>query len=255
LHIKQEKLKEFSSLKAIQILEAVTTDPNGLTIKKISDETGLSASTIHRIVQELTECGYTRRSTDNKVLIGFDTMEFSMRVKTSDYLFEASKDEMVRLNNLSGETIHLIKQEEDKGVYIGKLEAKNTVGLKSRVGKSTPLYCTSGGKLILTYQDEKWLNNYLNHIEMVPCTDFTITNKEQLLVELAQIKEQGYSLDNKEYNEDVICIAAPIFGKNDKLICTISIAAPSYRFSLEKAKTYSDELLKSSKVISQRLSE
>ena len=252
---KQETLKGYSSLKAIQILEANSTDHQGMTLKKVSDDTGLSPSTVHRIMQELTECGYTRKTADGKFQIGFDTMELAMRVKASDYLVEISLDEMTRLNDLTGETIHLINQDGDRGVYIGKLEAKNTVGLKSRVGKSTPLYCTSGGKIILAYQDEKWLTNYLNNLEMVSYTKYTLSSKEKLLEELEQIRTQGYSLDNREYNEDVICIAAPVFGKNGRFKFTISIAAPSYRFSLEKAKSYSDEVIKSSKLISEKLNE
>ena len=57
----QEKMKSQSSLKALQILVCLAEKNDSTsTISEISNVTGLSPSTVHRILQELSECGFVQ---------------------------------------------------------------------------------------------------------------------------------------------------------------------------------------------------
>ena len=58
------------------------------------------------------------------------------------------------------------------------------------------------------------------------------------------IRIQGYAVDNHEHHTDVVCIAAPVFDVDNQVLAAIGIAAPDYRFSLEKALSYSGEILR-----------
>lgn len=249
----QENLRKYSSLKAIQILEAVSTSQTGMTYKSIIEETTLASSSVHRIVNELLETEYLQKDNDGRILIGSKSKVMAIRIDASDYLIDLSKEEMIRLNELTGETIHIINQDYYSGVYIGKLTAKNTVGVNSRIGKKTPLYCTSGGKIILAHQSKNWLETYLSSVELLEVSKNTITDREKLIAELEQIKYLGFSLDNAEYNPDITCVAAPIYGNDNKLAFTISVAAPTYRFSLDDARALSKEVMLSANNIGKKL--
>ena len=67
------------------------------------------------------------------------------------------------------------------------------------------------------------------------------------------IRQQGYSLDNREHNPDIVCIAAPIFGIDGNLAGTIGISAPDYRFSPEKACSFAEEVKRSAAAITEKL--
>ena len=249
----QKKMLQYSSLKALQILSALMTQNDYMTIQQISGATGLSPSTIHRVLQELLKCGFVEKDTQNKLYrIGFEMMSFvmQMEMKTSNYLVELSKSEMKHLNDLTSETIHLITRHDDMGVYIAKMECKNQIGLRSTVGWEVPLYCTSGGKILLAYQPENWLEKYFSTTTFKRYTDNTLITEDALRQEIALIKKQGFALDNGEHNPDVICVAAPIFYSSQKVIASISIAAPKYRVSLEKARGFFEDLVRSAAKIS-----
>jgi IclR family acetate operon transcriptional repressor len=63
---------------------------------------------------------------------------------------------------------------------------------------------------------------------MKPFTPKTVTNVRQLARQLATVREQRYALDSEEITRGIICIAAPVFGPNNDVICAISITFPAY---------------------------
>ena len=76
---------------------------------------------------------------------------------------------------------------------------------------------------------------------------------EDLRRELEVIRIQGYAVDNHEHHTDVVCIAAPVFDVDNQVLAAIGIAAPDYRFSLEKALSYSGEILRCAARITEKL--
>lgn len=248
-----ERIGHFSALKAIMVLEALSYSSDHVSIADISEITGLPASTTHRILQELVDAGYASKDSERKYRLGLDAMAMGMRMKASNFLFEAAQSEMRRLNDVSGETVHLVTLDRYQGIYIGKMEAKNQIGLKSRVGWNLPLYCTGTGKAILAHHPEEWLRDYFKFELRRRFTEYTLTEEADIRQELALIREQGYSLDKREHNNDVVCIAAPVFSSSGKVVCSIGISAPDYRFSIEKALSFKEEVMESAKAVSLKL--
>lgn len=159
-----------------------------MNISDIAEATGLSPSTVHRILQELQACGFVSKNKEaRQYKLGMGMMNIALKVNMSDYLLEAAQEEMIRLNELSLETIHLIAPDNDKAVYIGKMDAKNQIQLRSRIGWKIPLQCTSGGKLILAYHSREWVDSYLNYNPLKQYTNNTIIHKETLHRELELI--------------------------------------------------------------------
>jgi IclR family acetate operon transcriptional repressor len=246
----QKKLSAYSSLKVLQILLALSVSDKYMGISELTEITDLSASTLHRILQELLECGFVAKDEQQKKYrIGFEAMVLAEHMKAANYLLEASKKEMKRLNDLTRETVNLIVLDGFQATYIGKLEAKNQIAMRSKIGWKIPLYCTSGGKLLLAYQDEKWLEDYLDATPLQKHTDHTITDREALKQELKNIRKENFAVDNQEHNPDVICVAAPIFSGNHEIVATIGVAAPNYRFSLQKAFSYKEEIIAAGKAV------
>lgn len=250
----QKRLREHSSMKAIQILSAISYGDRYSTITEICAVTGLSVSTVHRILQELVECDFVvKDETQKRYRAGIEAWSFSMKLKQTDYLREATREEMTRLNDLSRETIHLIAVEGEQGVYVAKLGAKNSIGLQSQVGRRLPLFCSGGGKALLAWQSPQWMETYLKRVPLERFTERTITTQKELLKELEVIRVRGYALDNREHHNDIICVAAPIFDSNGDAVCSIGISAPDYRFSLDEAISYAGEVVKSAKRVTDRL--
>ena len=72
-------------------------------------------------------------------------------------------------------------------------------------------------------------------------TPRTCTSKEGLLETLESIRQQGYSIDNEEYELGVRCVAAPIFDYSGAPIAAISISAPTARIDESKKALFTKE--------------
>ena len=246
------ELNKYSSMKAIQILEVLSCCTESESIAKIAEVSGLSSSTVHRILQDLVSTEYVLKDSNHKYSLSLNAMALGTRIRKTDIITNASESEMEKLNKITLETIHLIVLDNFQGRYIAKLDAKNQIGLRSRVGWNIPLHCTAGGKVLLAYQTEEWLKTFFLS-PMKRYTEKTIVTEEAMRKELKDIRDCGYGMDNLEHNPDVLCIAAPIFDANGKVVATIGVSAPSYRFSYEKALSYKDDVVNSANNISARL--
>jgi DNA-binding IclR family transcriptional regulator len=52
--------------------------------------------------------------------------------------------------------------------------------------------------------------------------------------ELEKIRRDGYSADDEEYIEGLICFGAPVFDFNGMPVAAVSISCPKYRYDREK---------------------
>ena len=77
--------------------------------------------------------------------------------------------------------------------------------------------------------------NYdLEKIKFNQFTNNTITNIENLKKEILEVKNKGYSIDNKEYQDGMCCVAVPLFNKENILIGAVGISGNSMRLKANK---------------------
>lgn len=248
----QKQIKSFASLKSIQVLSALTYFKEDCGINDIAALTELPVSTVHRVLQEFVVSGLAVKN-GKKYGCGVILRPLFESITDEDYLTKASGSEMDRLNNLTKETIHLIIKENTDAVYLAKRSAQNQVNIRSMVGKHVPMYCTSGGKLLMAYQSEKWLDEYFEKVDVKKLTDYTIYDRAALEEEFSKIREQGYAVDYREHNPDVVCVAAPVFFSDGRIACTIGVATPQYRMNSEKMAMFIEQSVYSAKVITKKL--
>jgi DNA-binding IclR family transcriptional regulator len=123
----------------------------------------------------------------------------------------------------------------------------------SKIGQRAPVYCTALGKTLLAHQPEDELSRIIKEIQLKPFTKNTITTKRRLVEELKVIREKGYALDQREYEEDVECIGAPIRNHLGEVISALSISGPHKKINTPKEKQYIDQVIKATSLISSNM--
>lgn len=73
--------------------------------------------------------------------------------------------------------------------------------------------------------------------------------------ELREIRRDGFALDNEEYVEGLLCIAAPVWGFNDEVVAALSVAMPKYVYwdNREKMEMIRKNLMDASRSLSSDL--
>ena len=142
---------------------------------------------------------------------------------------------MERLGHETGETVHLVLQEERDIVYIHKVESvSGAIRMFSRIGMRRPLYCTGVGKAILATWPDEEARALWRASDVRPWTPYTIVDEAAFFQELAQVRRLGYAMDNEENELGVRCIAAAIPDYRGRASYAISVSAPLTRMSDER---------------------
>lgn len=245
---------QYPSLKALCILETLARNGSYIGINEVCEETGMSQSTVHRILNEMVAAGYVEKNEQyRKYRVGINATILASYFMQSDSLVAFARDEMIRLNQITSETVHLITLSGDNVIYLNKINTTHTIGLMSYIGKTNPIHCTSGGKCIMAYMDEAAVNSYLQTSQRKKYTPSTLVTEEELLREFESIRQTGYSLDRCEHHSNVVCVSAPVFDRRGTPVASISVSAPAYRFPLEAAETLAPEVVKSCQIVTDRL--
>ena len=96
------------------------------------------------------------------------------------------------------QSVHLCAYNNSMVYVIDQVVSNQQYTMLAMVGMIEPIHSSSVGKCILSYRREDIRDAILDDYDFKQYTPKTITNKEDLLIELEKIKEQGYAVDDEE---------------------------------------------------------
>lgn len=240
--------------RALDIITLVSLKKGGLGVTEIAKQIDINKSSVYRILSTLVQYGYIEQDEDTgRYKLGYKFLEISSKLLESIDLRAEAKPFLQQLENETNEVIHLVVYDQGEVVYIEKLEGNQTLRMHSKVGKRAPMHCTSVGKAILAHLPSSVVHDILERKGLAYHTDHTITNKEDFIRELANVKRKGYALDLQENEVGINCIAVPIFDHLGKVVAAVSISGPSMRMTDERMKRLQVRLMDIGKQISARL--
>ena len=241
--------------RVIDILETLSSVPQGMSLSDLAEATHLHISTTHRLVGALADRGYARKdSNSGKYRLTLRLFEISRRVSTVLGMLDVSERFLEELANFSHEAVHLVERSENEVVYLYKFEPfQHVINMTSQVGSRNPMYCTGVGKSILAQLPRKEVEKIWNSTRIQAFTSQTITDLNDMYRELDLIRKRGYAFDNEEHDEGVRCIAAPIYNWERRPIGAVSISAPPSRLTDEAAEHLYPKLLETTSEISHLL--
>jgi DNA-binding IclR family transcriptional regulator len=252
-HLKDRYLIN-SIIRASNILRCLSEEKTHFKISEIAHQLQLDRSTTYRILLSLEKCGFVEK--DKK------TGEYSLGVATFEtgntYLrrmdfIQISKPIMADLALEVQETVHLAVLSDTEIVYVDKVDSPRTLGVMSKIGQRAPVYCTGLGKVLLAHQPNDELSRIVQQIKLKPFTRNTISSKKKLVEELRKIRKQGYALDQKEYEQDVECIGAPIRNHLGNTIAAISISGPQRKINTPQEKQFIGHVVKAAAAVSSKM--
>jgi len=218
--------------RALDVIEALAARSAPLGVSEIARHTGLPQGTVHRLLLALQARGYVRRDSERKYAIGAAAMRFSEAAHQA--LVVAARPYLLRLVDLCGETTNLAVLEDVQMVYVAQSPSPHTLRIFAEVGRRVPLHSTAVGKVALAGLPPARARELLTKAGMPARTARTITDTEQMMSELAHVREQGFAIDDEEQEQGVRCVAVPL-RDGDGVVAALSVSGPGERFTLHRA--------------------
>ncbi|HEU4460313.1 MAG TPA: IclR family transcriptional regulator [Methylibium sp.] len=214
----------------MSLLDVLASSPDPVSLKKLSEQTGLHPSTAHRILNDLALGRYVDRPETGSYRLGMRLLELGNLVKARLDVREAALGPMRELHQLTHQPVNLSMRQGDEIVYIERSYSERSgMQVVRAVGGHAPLHLTSVGKLFLAQDDPQRVRAYAERTGLAGHTRNSITELGALEQELERVRQDGHSRDDEELEPGVRCIAAGIYDDQPKLVAGLSISAPADR--------------------------
>jgi len=236
--------------KALSILECFTGTETELSLKQLTEKTGLTKSRILRLCGTLAGQDFLMRMPWSSYRLGPKLMMLGKMYERTNTLASLAQPILLELASLTGETASLFVLEGAKRLCLARVESPSPIRYTIREGDLLELYTGAGGKALLAYASEEFRRRILNGGILKRFTSSTIIERDRLEEEFEVIRRQGYAVSKGERTPEAAAIAAPVFDHESKVCGVLTVAGPIQRFSAEHCQEMLKSLLNSTRKLS-----
>lgn len=216
-----------TTLRSVEILKLVSKRQDGITLDEICDALSLPKTSAYDIVTTLAETGMLHVAKGPKQVYTIGLTAYRIGVSYTNHLDVLGTIEPVlkAFSRQVGKTVFYGVLTGHEVVYLSKFEPENPIITTATVGTKNPVYCTSLGKAILAFTEEESRAAVIERIHFRQKTSRTIMTTEYLSKELDKVMEKGYALDDRELEDHMECVGAPIFNQDGQVLGAISASS------------------------------
>jgi len=238
--------------RALQILECFDDRHPERGVSEISEEIGLHKATTHRILTTLMNYGYIERAADGqKYCLGLRLSELGFKVVRRMNLRKEALPLIQQMLDQLGETCDLCVYDHGRVFYLDVLQSRHAVTVAATPGQRLPMHCTASGKLFLAYLPADVVSKALD-VKLTGYTPKTITSLEQLHQQMEVVRQQGYSVDDQEFEIGLWAASAPILNQRGEILAAVSVLSPTSRITPERSQEIIQALTETTRLISRR---
>jgi DNA-binding IclR family transcriptional regulator len=220
--------------KTLRILEALR-QLNGAGVTEIAEHLELSKGTIHNHLSTLSEHEYVVKD-DSQYYLGMRFFELGEFTRRQTEIYEVAKPEIDELASDTGELANLMIEEHGQGIYIYIAHGEQAIKLDTHIGTRQYLHTSALGKALLANMPEERFEEIIEKHGLPSETPNTVTDREELVAKLDEIRERGVAFDGEERAEGIRCVAAPVTNNEGSLIGAVSVSGPSTRLKGDRFK-------------------
>ncbi len=235
--------------KTVQVVDTISEFKDGLTFSEILAKLDIPKTTLFRILQTLENENWLLKKND-RYTIGYMIIHYGLFGLSSRDIRRISIPYLKELQAMTSETAHFAVLSGRKSLILEVIESHKHIRPASPVGTLIDLHCSAHGKIFLAYNISEDLEDFYKNHDLTRHTPNTITNVSLLKEELKLIKKNGYSVDEMEFFEDIRCLAAPVWGKDNEVVGAVGITATTKDFGKHLIPTIAKQVIS----ISQRIS-
>jgi IclR family acetate operon transcriptional repressor len=231
------------------ILDTLQRADRPVSLVTLAEVTALPKSSVFRYMATLEARGYVEKDPE--------TGDFTLGValptqpRHFDLLTARARPVMELFRDRFGETVNLGVLDGDRILYLEIVESHQAMRFASRAGDRDYLHSTALGRAIAAQLPEADVRRILGAAGMPARTTRTITSADELVASLAEVRANGYAIDDEENEEGARCVAIALPGT--RVPAGISVSAPSVRLSRDDAARVADALAEEATYLRRRL--
>jgi len=240
-------------LRALRVLDVLLGSPEGVRLAEVARQAGLSTRTTHRLLATLVQAGAAEQEgRGHRYRAGRRLVTAAARFVHGLDLVAAAKPEMERLADRFNETVHLAVLDGDVSLDLHAIESTRSVRVCNPQGGRFPVHTSSTGKVLLAWAAPEVRKQVLAR-PLQRFTPHTIATPEGWQRELSRIRSTGHAVDNREFDLQTWCTAAPVFNSRGECVAALGLSAVAPRMDAVRRREATERVMQAAGAISRSL--
>jgi IclR family transcriptional regulator, acetate operon repressor len=218
--------------RALSIIETLAEDDEGYRLSDLAIRTGLSTSTVHRLLATLESRRFVQFDrTQSKWHVGARCFTVGATFARRRNFTAQAVPYLRKLRDLTRETANLAVVDDEFIVVLTRMESREIMRSLTKVGGRVAMVASGVGKAVLaTYSDED-VGAIIRRHGMPRLTEKSIVRPSDLFRELERVRRQGYAVDDEEACMGLRCIAAVVYSDCSEPLAAISVSGMTSRLT------------------------
>jgi DNA-binding IclR family transcriptional regulator len=207
----------------LNLMELLAGSARSRAMSDIARDMGISKARIHRHLRALMQHGYVLQDPETeRYEIGIKLLALGEAVRDRFDVVSATRSEMGRLRDETGQTVTISTVVEGKVVVLELLPGKTLVEFGVRPGSTLDFHASAHGLVALAYGPPQLLDTVLSK-PLKAWTSATITDPAKLKAEVEKVRQQRWATAADRLLLGVNALAAPIFDYRNEWRGSIAI--------------------------------
>src|SRR6266581_4381280 len=218
--------------RALLIIETLAEDDEGYRLSDLSVRTGLSTSTVHRLLATLEKRRFVQFDRyESKWHVGAQSFAVGATFARRRNFVAQAMPYLRKLRDQTRETANLAVVDDESIIVLTRMESRAIMSSLTKVGGRVAMVASGVGKAVLaTYADED-VNAIIRHHGMPRLTEKSIVRPGELFRELEKVRRQGFAIDDEEACMGLRCIAAVVYNDCSEPLAAISVSGMTSRLT------------------------
>lgn len=240
--------------RGLSILEAVGQSPQPVPLKKLTALLGIDRSNAFRLANTLRQRRFLANADrNNEFVLGPSAWRLANQCGRNR-LIGLCHDHVRALAEAAGETAHLAVREGSQALLLDHAVAQGRVVMVSGLtGEYVGLYNTAHGKALLADCDLAELRAIFADVSLQPTAKRTLVSLDRIATACAKVRAEGTAIDDREFLDEVRCVAAPIRDADGRIVASVGFSAPTVRFPIKRFEAGRTQVAAAAKAITRAL--
>ena len=216
--------------RALLIIETLAEDDEGYRLTDLAVRTGLSPSTVHRLLTTLEKRRFVQFDRGESMWhVGAQSFAVgSTFVRRRNFVTQALPY-LRKLRDQTRETANLAVVDDGAMVVLTRVESREIMRSVTKVGGRVPMVASGLGKALLSTYSEEDVFAIIQREGMPRLTSKSIVRAGELCKSLHDIRRQGYSVDDEEALMGLRCVSAVVYDDCSEPLAAISVSGKASR--------------------------
>ncbi|NED98215.1 IclR family transcriptional regulator [Phytoactinopolyspora alkaliphila] len=213
--------------RALMVLTELSRRGHPVTLTDIAGAVDLHKSTVHRMLATFVEYGLVRRDEAHRYVIGLGALDLARAARGDSGPGQVVATALRTLRRTTGLTASYAQPRGGQMTFTAVAGDPEAYPSADTVGEAVPMHATALGKAYLAHRPRVEVDRHVARAPFQHFTPRTVTDAYGLLRMLAQTRDRGFAVEDREYASDVRSVAAPVLDHDGLAVAAVAVTVPA----------------------------